>query len=548
MASINGRANKVKQPRGGYINPRMFHGVRMNEDFLITDNWNIHKSLVNNAVDGLTKVVLGTNPQIVFKEELSALKVAEDSKIVNNDDFSNICEITGINKVSIINACKLVAFGIWGKNAASTTIAPRVLIPSADTIMDISKMVKRNIKMFDKCKGVLANSFTFGDGYTKLVDNGYGGYITNGTIWDVKVSLNGITSKDTLKIVMQYIMGNHSSNSIFKNISRVGIFNSRLNVAYILKVSEIHPTIIREIESDVLGYPIKVNNSESTRSINIKDAAGIDVFQFLFQDNVAVNDTITKSNIYNKLKAASDTIIAQEVKDYKSDVSDIASKEVKEEIKQDSSNTTIKSNKVDNAISLTEVDDLIDLTKIGNSTIRSDFEEAALQGRLSRVISIYRSRDIDKEEFISAFEYATERRNLDIIDWMLNIKPNYKHDFLISGMVISAVLGYLEMTKYIIKLDKDMYVRKNGLSIALHLAIVNNNMEVVQYITRRNGSMCDVLRDDVIYLYKNGFTKEGKYVYNIYKKRNPKDKSLGDIIHGHEASIRMDRNIKRRSK
>ena len=60
--------------------------------------------------------------------------------------------------------------------------------------------------------------------------------------------------------------------------------------------------------------------------------------------------------------------------------------------------------------------------------------------------------------------------------------------------------------------------------------------------------MCDVLRDDVIYLYKNGFTKEGKYVYNIYKKRNPKDKSLGDIIHGHEASIRMDRNIKRRSK
>jgi len=58
--------------------------------------------------------------------------------------------------------------------------------------------------------------------------------------------------------------------------------------------------------------------------------------------------------------------------------------------------------------------------------------------------------------------------------------------------------------------------------------------------------MCDVLRDDVIYLYKNGFIKEGKCVYNIYKKRNPKDKSLWDIIHGHEAIIRIANNIKRK--
>ena len=48
---------------------------------------------------------------------------------------------------------------------------------------------------------------------------------------------------------------------------------------------------------------------------SVKDAAGIDVFAFLFQGDIAVTDTIAKSNIYNKLKAASDAQIAQEAQE-----------------------------------------------------------------------------------------------------------------------------------------------------------------------------------------------------------------------------------------
>ena len=53
-----------------------------------------------------------------------------------------------------------------------------------------------------------------------------------------------------------------------------------------------------------------ISNVESVR-----DAAGIDVFAFLFQGDIAVTDTIAKSNIYNKLKAASDAQIAQEAQE-----------------------------------------------------------------------------------------------------------------------------------------------------------------------------------------------------------------------------------------
>ena len=48
---------------------------------------------------------------------------------------------------------------------------------------------------------------------------------------------------------------------------------------------------------------------------SVRDAAGIDVFAFLFQGDIAVTDTIAKSNIYNKLKAASDAQIAQEAQE-----------------------------------------------------------------------------------------------------------------------------------------------------------------------------------------------------------------------------------------
>lgn len=57
------------------------------------------------------------------------------------------------------------------------------------------------------------------------------------------------------------------------------------------------------------------NKGAISNVTSIKDAAGIDVFAFLFQGDIAVTDTLAKSNIYNKLKAASDAQIAQEAQE-----------------------------------------------------------------------------------------------------------------------------------------------------------------------------------------------------------------------------------------
>lgn len=53
---------------------------------------------------------------------------------------------------------------------------------------------------------------------------------------------------------MYYIMGKHSEKSEFNDITKIGIYNPRLNEAYILKVSEIPEEIIKMVEKDVICY------------------------------------------------------------------------------------------------------------------------------------------------------------------------------------------------------------------------------------------------------------------------------------------------------
>lgn len=60
--------------------------------------------------------------------------------------------------------------------------------------------------------------------------------------------------KYTLQIIMYWIMGQHSGKDIFKGISRVGIFNPRLNVVYTIDVTDIGNDVIKQIEDNVICY------------------------------------------------------------------------------------------------------------------------------------------------------------------------------------------------------------------------------------------------------------------------------------------------------
>ena len=57
-----------------------------------------------------------------------------------------------------------------------------------------------------------------------------------------------------MQILMYWIMGKHSGNSIFENIDKIGIFNPRQNVMHTFDMRYMPQDVIREIEKNVIGY------------------------------------------------------------------------------------------------------------------------------------------------------------------------------------------------------------------------------------------------------------------------------------------------------
>lgn len=62
------------------------------------------------------------------------------------------------------------------------------------------------------------------------------------------------TNKHTLQLLMYWIMGQHSEKEEFRNITRLGIFNPRLNTVYTLDTSAVPKDIIMAVEKDVVCY------------------------------------------------------------------------------------------------------------------------------------------------------------------------------------------------------------------------------------------------------------------------------------------------------
>lgn len=94
---------------------------------------------------------------------------------------------------------------------------------------------------------------TYG-GYTATVSSGDGDFLSEDTLWDFKVSKSKPTSQHTLQLLMYWIMGQHSGQDKFKNITRLGIFNPRLNTVYLLNMEDVSPEIIATVEKEVICY------------------------------------------------------------------------------------------------------------------------------------------------------------------------------------------------------------------------------------------------------------------------------------------------------
>lgn len=278
MASVTGRIKEIKQPVGGYIKPSEFDAIVLNDGITLNSEENVHGSVIGMVVDYLTRYTMGTDIAEVFEISLQGATIAEEFRVKKAMSVAEnlIKNINGLDNKSIVNACKLVTFDVWRRDPMSAMLAKgyKEINPDKKTIENIQTLIKRSVTFFEEYGPITKDGFTFEPskadekaydkmletgkgsygGYTATVESGDGDFLTADTMWDFKVLKSKLTNKHTLQLLMYWIMGQHSGQKIFKGIKKLGIFNPRINTAYLLAVSKISADIIKSVEDEVLCY------------------------------------------------------------------------------------------------------------------------------------------------------------------------------------------------------------------------------------------------------------------------------------------------------
>lgn len=261
MSSVTQRIASIKQPYGGYLPVKCFSKIKFEDDLVLNEAENIHSSLVGLAVDYLTRFMLGNRVDEAFHiSQLGASAIGMSHKA-----HLLLANIIGLDDHSIIAACKLSGFDVCYRSSPTGYRPIENINPDKDTISNIRIMVNRSLSFWDKYGPIICYEPTFEGGYSNIVTAGDGDFLSTDTLWDFKVSKSAPTSKHTLQLLMYYVMGTHSIHDHFKLISNLGIYNPRINIAYICPINSIPKKTITEIENDIIcyGMPPKTTNPSS---------------------------------------------------------------------------------------------------------------------------------------------------------------------------------------------------------------------------------------------------------------------------------------------
>ncbi len=249
-ASVTQRIKQIKQPRGGYINPKEFSAVDLSDDTDLYSDENIHSALVGLAVDYMTRYTMGAPIDKAFRISLLGASLIKEDKYAEK----LLKGISGLDDKSISNACKLVGYDVCFRAGVIGYKPVQDIEPDSNTISNIRIMVNRSINFINEYGPITKDGFTFEGGYTDIVSKGDGDFLTETTLWDFKVSNKAPTNKHTLQLLMYYLLGIHSIHEEFETIKNLGIFNPRLNKIYLIETSKISHDIIEKVSSEVIGY------------------------------------------------------------------------------------------------------------------------------------------------------------------------------------------------------------------------------------------------------------------------------------------------------
>lgn len=265
--SVTGRIKAISQPRGGYLPAKMLvpHTLDDSRELFPMADETVHPSLIGTAVDSLTRACITKDVEESFKasrrgaQNVEVLGISDSSVDLADYLISTIKKRidtpNGLTDDVCSAALILSSFDVAYRNPLMfKQILPENQI-NQKTLDNVKVFTSRSIDFFSKFGPIISSGFEFDGAYTNLVSIGDGDYLTNSTLWDMKVSKTQPTKDHTLQLLMYYLMGLRSIHGEkFKALKQIGLFNPRLHTYYTCSLSEIPDETLRNIEKDVIGY------------------------------------------------------------------------------------------------------------------------------------------------------------------------------------------------------------------------------------------------------------------------------------------------------
>lgn len=197
----------------------------------------------------------GATPEEAFYIPRLGVQALARAGLDESSTYENLlASIGGLSDESIICACRLVGYDSAFRAGLIAYRPVMDIMPDEQTIENIRMMTNRAIAFFGEYGPVKVDGPTFPGGYTDTVSTGDGDFITEDTLWDFKVSKQKVTPKQTLQILMYYLLWRRSDNAELVTIEQLGLFNPRQNIVYLKKISDIPPETLKEVDADIIGY------------------------------------------------------------------------------------------------------------------------------------------------------------------------------------------------------------------------------------------------------------------------------------------------------
>lgn len=249
MSTVTGRIKEIKQPRGGYLPLRSFTVKDMDTLGEVTSPENIHAGTVGMAVDYLTRLITGSTRAEAFNISLQGARLIGEETTARG----LLSRLNGLTDDSIRAACQLSGFDVVYRAGHSSYKPVNQINPDDETIKNIRIMTER-MRLFFEANPPTLKEFEFTGAYTHLIRIGDGDILTRDTLWDIKVSKTKPQPKNTLQILVYWIMGRRSIHPQFQTIEKLGIVNPRLGKTWTIAVEEIPDSTLTQVSSDVIGY------------------------------------------------------------------------------------------------------------------------------------------------------------------------------------------------------------------------------------------------------------------------------------------------------